>query len=115
MTRPAGRNWITCAPSGSASEVSGCSPVTGPGHRTPKALRHRPDPGRLRQSRPVPDLDVIPHSSRPIPAHRVLGLYQAQGWWPERTAEQVTAALNSGPAVGAWHGDQLVGFARAVT
>jgi ribosomal protein S18 acetylase RimI-like enzyme len=36
-------------------------------------------------------------------------------WWPERTAEQVRAVLRSAPAVGAWHGQDLVGFARAVT
>ncbi len=72
----------------------------------------------LRQSRLVPDLTdvaVTPHSSRVIPAHQVLALYRAQGWWPERNAEQVTAALNCGPAVAAWHRDHLVGFARAVT
>ncbi|GAA2375909.1 GNAT family N-acetyltransferase [Dactylosporangium salmoneum] len=66
----------------------------------------------------MPDLaeiDVIPHSARAIPAHKVLALYQAQGWWPERTAEQVTTALDRGPAVAAWHGDRLVGFARTVT
>jgi GNAT superfamily N-acetyltransferase len=45
----------------------------------------------------------------------VLGLYQEQRWWPNRTSEQMAAALNHGPAVGAWHGDQLVGFVRAVT
>jgi GNAT superfamily N-acetyltransferase len=65
--------------------------------------------------RNLADIDVIPHSTRPIPAHQVLALYRAQGWWPERTAEQVTTALDSGPAIAAWYGDQLVGFARAVT
>jgi GNAT superfamily N-acetyltransferase len=58
---------------------------------------------------------VSPHSSRPIPAHQVLELYRAQQWWADRTADQVAEALDRGPAVGAWHGDQLVGFVRAVT
>ncbi len=59
--------------------------------------------------------DVIPHRIRPVPAAAVLGLYRAQGWWPERTAEQVEAALGTGPAVGAWDGGAPVGFGRAVT
>jgi GNAT superfamily N-acetyltransferase len=45
----------------------------------------------------------------------VLALFRAEGWWPERSAEQVVAVLAAGPAVGAWQGDELVGFARAVT
>jgi hypothetical protein len=32
-----------------------------------------------------------------------------------RTAGQVSAVLRASPAVGAWHGQDLVGFARAVT
>jgi GNAT superfamily N-acetyltransferase len=58
---------------------------------------------------------VALHADRPIPAHEVLALYRAQGWWPERTALQVIRALAAGPAVGAWHEEVLVGFARAVT
>lgn len=45
----------------------------------------------------------------------MLALFRAEGWWPERGAEQVAVAIAAGPAVGAWHGDELVGFARAVT
>jgi GNAT superfamily N-acetyltransferase len=62
-----------------------------------------------------PDTAVKPHGQREIPAEGVLGLYQAAGWWPERTAEQVRAVLRASPAVGAWHGQDLIGFARAVT
>ncbi len=58
---------------------------------------------------------VVPHAARPISADAVLALYRAQGWWPERGAEQVNAVLADGPAVGAWDGDELAGFARAVT
>jgi GNAT superfamily N-acetyltransferase len=50
-----------------------------------------------------------------IPADGVIALYQAARWWPQRTADQVSAVLGSSPAVGAWHGEELVGFARAVT
>jgi GNAT superfamily N-acetyltransferase len=63
----------------------------------------------------VPAAVVVPHSAREIPADGVLGLYRAVGWWPERTAGQVSAVLRASPAVGAWHGQELVGFARAVT
>ncbi len=52
---------------------------------------------------------------REIPAEGVLRLYQTAGWWPERTAEQVRAVLRASPAVGAWQGEDLIGFARAVT
>ncbi len=45
----------------------------------------------------------------------MIAIYQAAGWWPQRTAEQVSAVLGSSPAVGAWHDEKLVGFARAVT
>lgn len=58
---------------------------------------------------------VAPDTARPISADGVLALFRAEGWWPERTAEQVAAAIAAGPAAGAWHGDELVGFARAVT
>jgi GNAT superfamily N-acetyltransferase len=45
----------------------------------------------------------------------VLRLFAEVGWWPDRTAGDVAAVLGSGPAVGAWDGDQLVGFARAIS
>ena len=61
------------------------------------------------------DILILPHAGRAIPADEVLSLYRAQDWWPERTREQVSAVLSGSPAVGAWHGDRLVGFARAVT
>jgi ribosomal protein S18 acetylase RimI-like enzyme len=55
------------------------------------------------------------HTTRAIRPHDVLTLYEAEGWWPDRTAEQVAAVLSTGPAVGAWRDDEMVGFARAVT
>jgi len=58
---------------------------------------------------------VLPHHVREIPAARVLALYRDAGWWPERTAEQVSSVLGRSPAVGAWDGRDLVGFARAVS
>jgi ribosomal protein S18 acetylase RimI-like enzyme len=58
---------------------------------------------------------VLPHTERSIPANQVLALYSAAQWWPERTPEEVDRVLRGSPAVGAWHGGQLIGFARAVT
>jgi GNAT superfamily N-acetyltransferase len=58
---------------------------------------------------------VTPHASREIPADQILALYRAEGWWPDRTAEQMRAVLDAGPAVAAWHEDRVLGFARAVT
>jgi ribosomal protein S18 acetylase RimI-like enzyme len=58
---------------------------------------------------------ILSHTEREIPADQVLALYRAARWWPERTCEQVDLVLRGSPAVGAWQGNQLVGFARAVT
>ncbi|MEV4439224.1 GNAT family N-acetyltransferase [Streptomyces sp. NPDC049577] len=55
------------------------------------------------------------HAERPIPPAAVLALYRQEGWWPERTGEQVAEVLGRFPAAGAWRGEELVGFARAVT
>jgi len=59
--------------------------------------------------------DVLLHSKRPIPSDAVLALIADADGLPERTADAVEASLAEGPAVGAWDGDELVGFARAVT
>lgn len=61
------------------------------------------------------DYEVAPHGEREIPSAAVRSLYQQQGWWPERSEGDVAAVIAGGPAVGAWDGDQLVGFARAVS
>jgi ribosomal protein S18 acetylase RimI-like enzyme len=61
------------------------------------------------------EIAVCSSSERTIPANQILALYRSAQWWPERTPEQVDLALRCSPAVGAWHGGQLVGFARAVT
>jgi ribosomal protein S18 acetylase RimI-like enzyme len=59
-------------------------------------------------------VEVAPHRMRRIDAMGVLRLYAAEGLWRERTREEVAAVLESAPAVGAWSGDELVGFARVV-
>lgn len=59
--------------------------------------------------------EVIPHRLRAIPAAAIRSLYAVEGWWPERTESAIDKVLAAGPAVGGWDGDQLVGFARAVS
>jgi len=66
----------------------------------------------------VDDADAVvvaSHTERAIAAAQVLALYRAAQRWPERTPEQIDLVLRGSPAVGAWHGEQLIGFARAVT
>jgi GNAT superfamily N-acetyltransferase len=55
------------------------------------------------------------HRDRPITPALVRALYDHAGWWPERTLAAIGQVLDSAPAVGAWNGERLVGFARAVT
>jgi ribosomal protein S18 acetylase RimI-like enzyme len=59
--------------------------------------------------------EIRSHAERRIDPGAVLALYATEGWWPERTSTQLATVLDSGPAVGAYAGDRLVGFARAVT
>jgi GNAT superfamily N-acetyltransferase len=61
------------------------------------------------------DVEVLLSSERPIPADAVRALYDAVGWFPERTGADIEAVLAENLAVGAWLGDRLVGFARAIS
>jgi len=55
------------------------------------------------------------HTERAIDAAAVRALYEAVHWWPDRQPAAIAAILGDAPAVGAWDGDRLIGFARAVT
>ena len=55
------------------------------------------------------------HTQRSIPAEKLKTLFDSEPWWPERSVEDLEEVLDGYPAVGAWDGDTLVGFARAVT
>ncbi len=71
-----------------------------------------------RANGPMPEaskVEIASQAERSINPGAVLDLYAAEQWWPERTLSEVTAVLLTGPAVGAWTADRLVGFARAVT
>ena len=60
-------------------------------------------------------MDIRMHTDRPITAEALKGLYDSEPWWPERTVEDLRFVLSECPAVAAWDGTVLVGFARAVT
>jgi ribosomal protein S18 acetylase RimI-like enzyme len=61
------------------------------------------------------DDGIHPHATRAISSSGVRALYDEAGWWPERCPEDIDAVLALGPAFGAWSGDELVGFVRAVS
>ncbi len=61
------------------------------------------------------DIDIALNTRRRIPPEALKALYDTEPWWPERTTEDLECVLHHFPAVGAWRGQELVGFARAVT
>lgn len=52
---------------------------------------------------------------RPVAPADVKRLYDGAGWWPERDLEDISAANAGSVCVGAWQGERLVGFARAIS
>ncbi len=52
---------------------------------------------------------------RPIAAAAVRRLYDGAGWWPDWELAGIERALAASVAVGAWDGERLVGFARAIS
>ena len=61
-------------------------------------------------------MDVELSFERPICAEHLLPLYFQTDWADQRTCEDVEQMLTSTQVLlGAWNGDQLVAFARAVT
>ena len=63
----------------------------------------------------MPAFEIAFHQLRPISAQAVSTLYASDGWWPERQEREITQVLDGGPAIGAWDGELLVGFAREVS
>jgi ribosomal protein S18 acetylase RimI-like enzyme len=52
---------------------------------------------------------------RPIAAAAVRRLYDGAGWWPGWGLDGIERAIEASVAVGAWDGERLVGFARAIS
>ena len=63
----------------------------------------------------TPDYAIALIETRPIDSQALRRLFDDAGWWPEREIRDIRSVLDSGPAVGAWLEDELVGFARAVS
>jgi GNAT superfamily N-acetyltransferase len=61
------------------------------------------------------ELEVKTHQERPIPPRAVRELYEHVGWYRPGGEEAMTEVLESGPAIGAWDEDRLVGFMRALS
>lgn len=58
---------------------------------------------------------ILFHTERQIDARQVRALYDQVDWWPNRQSEAIAQVLSQDIAVGAWAGDELVGFVRAVS
>jgi GNAT superfamily N-acetyltransferase len=55
------------------------------------------------------------NTDRPVSASDVRRLYDGAGWWPGWDTDGIARAISATIAVGAWDGDRLVGFARALS
>jgi GNAT superfamily N-acetyltransferase len=60
-------------------------------------------------------LQVLRHEERPVDPAQVRRLYESATWGRARDDQGVGLAINASLAVGAWDGDRLVGFARALS
>jgi GNAT superfamily N-acetyltransferase len=60
-------------------------------------------------------IEVRAHRERQIPPKALREPFDHVGWERPGRNEEVAAVLEAGPAVGAWHGEDLVGFARALS
>lgn len=55
------------------------------------------------------------YAERNIPPEQLILLYKDAGWWEERQEQDIFRMLESGPSIGAWHDNTLIGFIRAVS
>lgn len=55
------------------------------------------------------------HHERALDALAIRRLYDTADWWPQRQLEEIAAVLETNLAVGAWMGEHVVGFARAIS
>ena len=60
-------------------------------------------------------ITIASHAEKRIESTLLKDLYASEPWWPERGLEDMEFILGHNYAIGAWAGDGLVGFARAVT
>lgn len=63
----------------------------------------------------MPEIAFLSTEERPISAAGVRRLYDGAGWWPGRALEGIQRAIDATIAVGAWDGERLIGFTRALS
>jgi predicted GNAT family N-acyltransferase len=63
----------------------------------------------------VKEVEIKTHRERPIAPSALRGLYENVGWSRLADDRQLAEVLEAGPAVGAWDGEGLVGFVRALS
>lgn len=63
----------------------------------------------------MPDIALLTAEKRPINPVDVRRLYDGANWWPGWQPESIGRALAATTAVGAWDGDRLIGFTRALS
>jgi len=61
------------------------------------------------------NITIMPAFGRVISADDVRRLYDGAGWWPGWDRAEIGRAVEASVAVGAWDGQRLVGFARAIS
>ena len=64
---------------------------------------------------PQDEIVYVTAADRPIAAADVRRLYDGADWWPGWDVEGIARAIAASIAVGAWDGDRLIGFARALS
>jgi GNAT superfamily N-acetyltransferase len=63
----------------------------------------------------VAQIEIKTHRERPIPPRSLRELREHVGWSRLADEEELREVLEAGPAVGAWDGQRLVGFVRALS
>ncbi len=61
------------------------------------------------------EIEIKTHRERSIPPKSVSELYEHVGWSRPLNEKELREVLEAGPAVGAWDGERLVGFVRALS
>lgn len=61
------------------------------------------------------NITIMPAFGRPMSGGQVRHLYDGAGWWPGWDPDEIGRAVDASVAVGAWDGDRLVGFVRAIS
>ena len=61
------------------------------------------------------DIVFLTADKRPIDPTGVRRLYNGASWWPGWGPESIARAIAATTAAGAWDGDRLIGFTRALS